>query len=239
MKSMLSCLREIRFKFNILKCEFHITEIKFFGLVIIPDKIKMNLKKIIQIKNWTKSKNGKDLKEIRGFLEFINFYRRFIKDFIKITRPLYNLLIKKSSDIWNNKCNGVFKKLKKTITIKSMMMYFDRTKKTFLKCDSSNLVSRGILSQLNNKDWLRFITYFSQSLNLAQRNYIIYNKEILAIVRCFKKWQFKLLLISEDKSILVIINYKIFKYFIIIKQLNRRQACWIEFLFQFNFKISY
>ena len=96
---MLSCLKEIGFRFDILKCEFYITEIKFFGLMVIFDEIKINLKKIVQIKNQIKPKNGKDLKGIRGFLKFINFYRRFIKGFIKIVCPLYNLLIKKSLGI--------------------------------------------------------------------------------------------------------------------------------------------
>ena len=60
---MLSYLKEIKFRFNILKCEFYVMEIKFFNLIIIFNKIKINLKKIAQIKNWTKSKNKKNLKK--------------------------------------------------------------------------------------------------------------------------------------------------------------------------------
>ena len=111
-------------------------EVKFFRLIIIFDGIKMNLKKIVQIKSWIKLKNGKDLKRIR----------RFIKDFIKIVCFLYNLLIKEFLGIWDDKCDGTFKGLKETVTTKPIMIYFNRTKKTFLKCDFSNLVSEGILS---------------------------------------------------------------------------------------------
>ena len=219
---MLFCLREIGFRFNILKCKFHIIEVKFFRLVITPNKIKINLKKIVQIKSWIKPKNGKNLKKIKRFLGFINFYRRFIKDFIKIVYFLYNLLIKESSGIWNNKYNKTFERLKEAVIIKLMIIYFDQIKKAFLEYDSSDLAFKKILSQLNDEGWLRFITYLFQNLNFTQKNYIIYNKEILAIIRYFKEWQPKFLSVSENRLILIIINYKIFKYFMIIKQLNRK-----------------
>ena len=221
-KLILFCLREIGFRFNILKCEFHIIKIKFLRLVVTSDGIKIDLKKIVQIKSWIKSKNGKDLKGIRGFLGFINFYRRFIKNFIKIVCFLYNLLIKKSLGIWDDKYDEAFEGLKEVVIIKSVMMYFDWTKKVFLEYDSSDLVSGGVLSQLNDEDWFRSVIYLSQNLNPAQRNYIIYDKEMLVIVRCFEEWRPEFLSVLEDRPTLIIINYKALKHFITTKQLNRR-----------------
>ena len=125
------------------------------------------------------------------------------------------------------------------MTTELVMMHFDWTKETFLKCDSSDLASGGVLSQLNDEDWLRPVAYLSQSLNPAQRNYVIYDKEMLAIVRCFKEWRPELLSVPEDRPTLVIIDHKALEHFMITKQLNRRQARWAEFLSQFNFKISY
>ena len=68
-----------------------------------------------------------------------------------------------------------------------MIIYFDQIKKAFLEYDSSDLAFKKILSQLNDEGWLRFITYLFQNLNFTQKNYIIYNKEILAIIRYFKE----------------------------------------------------
>ena len=60
--------------------------------------------------------------------------------------------MKEFLDIWDDKCNEIFKKLKKAIIIKPVMIHFNQTKKTFLECDFNNLISGGILFQLNNKD---------------------------------------------------------------------------------------
>src|SRR5207244_11981327 len=69
----------------------------------------------------------------------------------------------------------------------------------------------------------------------AECNYEIYDKELLAIVRCFEEWRAELEGLSH--SIKVLSNHKNLKYFILIKLLNRRQARWSEFLSRFNFKI--
>ena len=238
-KLVLSRLREMGLRLDILKCEFHVTEVKFLGLVVTPDGVKMDPKKVAQIKSWTKPKNGKDLKGIRGFLGFVNFYRRFIKGFAKIARPLYNLLMKESPGIWDDKCDGAFEGLKEAVTTEPVMMHFDRTKEAFLECDSSDLASGGVLSQLNDEGWLRPVAYLSQSLDPAQRNYVIYDKEMLAIVRCFEEWRPELLSVPEDRPTLVMTDHKALEHFMTTKQLNRRQARWAEFLSQFNFKISY
>ena len=68
-------------------------------------------------------------------------------------------------------------------------------------------------------------------------NYEIYNKKLLAIIKVFEKWKPEL---KDFKfSIQVIINYKNLEYFMFFKLFNCKQARWSEYLFKFNFKISY
>ena len=70
------------------KCEFEKTEIEYLGLVIREGEICMDPAKVEAVRNWPVPKT---LRDIRGFIGFANFYRRFIKDFSKIARPLHDL----------------------------------------------------------------------------------------------------------------------------------------------------
>ena len=70
-------------------------------------------------------------------------------------------------------------------------------------------------------------------------NYEIYDKKLLAIVRAFEEWRPELAGTPVEDPIKVLIDHKNLEYFMTTKQLNRRQARWAEFLFEFNFKISY
>jgi hypothetical protein len=81
------------------------------------------------------------------------------------------------------------------------------------------------------------VVYFSAKHSAAKCNYEIYDKKLLAIIKCLEKWQPKLQNINEPFRILI--DHKNLKYFIIIKSLNQKQMRWLEFLAGFNFKITY
>ena len=89
---------------------------------------------------------------------------------------------------------------------------------SIIEANSSNYITKGILSQYNKDGVLYPVIYFSKRLNLAKYNYKIYNKELLAIIRYFKQWRPKLKGIRF--LIKVLSNYKNLQYFITIKQLS-------------------
>ena len=139
------------------------------------------------------------------FINFCNFYPRFIKVFFKIIKSL-NAFVKKSTVFfWNNVCNVVFRKFKSRILKTSICCYFDRKKQCYFKINSSNIVNDEILSQKQNDDLFRSITFFFKNMNSIECNYEIYNKELFAIIRCFKQWRFELKII--DLSIKIFINH--------------------------------
>jgi nicotinic acid phosphoribosyltransferase len=73
-------LREVEIQIDVNKCEFHITEIKFLSMIVERDNIKRNLKNIKAIIEWNTSHH---FKNVQTFVKFVNFYRRFIKNFFK------------------------------------------------------------------------------------------------------------------------------------------------------------
>jgi len=120
-----------------------------------------------------------------------------------------------------------------------VMRHFDYGKEAFIECDSSDTVTAGVLSQKDENGQLRPVAYFSTSLGPVERNYAIYDKELLAIIRCFKEWRPKLQSASESQPTQVLTDHKSLEYFMSTKKLSRRQARWAEFLSQYNFKVTY
>ena len=94
--------------------------------------------------------------------------------------------------------------------------------KTIVKTDSSYYISSGIFSQLGDDELLYFVAFFSKNFNLGKCNYEIYDKELLAIIRCFEQWRPELE--GTGVPIKVITDHKSLKYFMITKKLTRRQA---------------
>jgi hypothetical protein len=88
-------------------------------------------------------------------------------------------------------------------------------------------------------DELHLVIFFSKNLASIECNYEIYDKELLTIIRCFEQWKLELLFIEFDVLIKMLIDYKILKYFMFTKQLNRRQNKWAQFLIDFHFVIIY
>ncbi len=233
-RKILQRLREANIQTDVNKCEFHITETKFLEMIVDRDDIKMNSEKIRAIVKWDTSNH---LKDVQAFLEFVNFYRRFIKDFFKIVKSLIKLTRKDQSFYWFEHCQIAFEELKKRVIETFVLSYFSFELETFLKSDSSDYVSVEVLSQKENDDLIRSVTYFSKTLSFAECNYEIYDKELLAIIRCFEQWKAELQ--SVESLTNVLIDHKSLEYFMITKKLNRRQARWAKFLAEFDFKIAY
>jgi hypothetical protein len=76
---------------NIKKFEFSVIWTTFLRFIITRENVKMNLNKIEMIVNWSKSQSHKD---VQIFLKFVNFYKRFIKAFLRITNAMFALLKK-------------------------------------------------------------------------------------------------------------------------------------------------
>jgi hypothetical protein len=73
------------------------------------------------------------------------------------------------------------------VTSALILYHFDRTKTYYIKCNTSNYITAGVLSQINNEGVLYPIAFFSRKIALAKYNYKIYNKELLAIIHYFKE----------------------------------------------------
>lgn len=232
-RQVLQRLREFGLQADIAKCEFHVQEVKYLGLIVGTNGIKMDPSKVSAVLQWPTPKNVKD---IQSFVGFASFYRRFIKDFAE-AHPLTRLTKKDTSFTWSADCEKAFTDLKQAFTSAPILQHFDPDKPSTVECDSSDYVNAGCLSQPDDSGVLHPVAFFSRKLIPAECNYDIYDKELMAIVRAFEEWRAELE--GTEIPVEVISDHKNLQHFMTTKRLSRRQARWSEFLSRFNFKLIY
>ncbi|GKD03994.1 reverse transcriptase domain-containing protein, partial [Tanacetum coccineum] len=134
---------------------------------------------------------------IRSFLRHAGFYRRFIKDFSKISRPMTRLLEKNTPFIFSEECIQAFQTLKKKLTEASILIAPDWDQPFELMCDVSDYAIGAVLGQRIEKHF-RPIHYASKTMTEAESNYTTTEKEMLAMVYAFEKFRSYLIM---NKSI--------------------------------------
>ncbi|GKF21912.1 reverse transcriptase domain-containing protein [Tanacetum coccineum] len=124
------------------------------------------------------------VKGIRSFLGHAGFYRRFIKDFSKISRPMTHLLKKDTPFIFSEECIQAFQTLKKKLIEASILIALDWDQPFELMCDASDYAIGAVLGQRIEKHF-RPIHYASKTMTEAESNYTTTEKEMLAVVYAF------------------------------------------------------
>ena len=181
---VLAKLREFGIQADVDKCEFYVTETKYLGLIISTEDIKMDPAKVKAIQDWS---TPTCVKDVRAFIGFCNFYRRFVLNFLKVARPLNALTKKEVKFQWSSECEKAFSELKQRVCEAPILPHFDPNEQCFVETNSSDYVNAGVLSQPDNNSILHPVAYFSRRMSPAECNYEIYDKELLAIIRCFEK----------------------------------------------------
>jgi len=165
------------------KCKWKVREIEFLGVVIGPRGVEMQKEKVEGVLNWPAPRN---VKEVQKFLGLANYYRRFIKDFAKIAAPLHVLVRKEQKWKWEKEQEKVFGKLKEVFTTEPVLAIPDIDREMRVEEDTLDYAMGGVLSLKGEDGRWRPVAFISKSLNAIERNYEIYDKEILAVIRCLE-----------------------------------------------------
>ncbi|GJW31626.1 reverse transcriptase domain-containing protein [Tanacetum coccineum] len=172
------------------------------------------------------------VKGIRSFLGHAGFYRRFIKDFLKISRPMTHLLEKNTPFIFLEECIQAFQTLKKKLTKALILIAPDWDQPFELMCDASDYAIGAVLGQRIEKHF-RPIHYASKTMTEAESNYTTTEKEMLAVVYAFKKFRSYLIM---NKSIVYTDHFAL-KYLFAKKNSKARLLRWVLLLQEFDFKV--
>jgi len=144
------------------KCVWKARKIGFLGVVIGPNGIEMEKEKVDGVLSWPQPKTVKD---VRKFLGLTNYYRRFIKDFAQVARPLNMLTRKDEKWWWEEAQQEAFNELKQVFTMKPVLAAPDLDKEFRVETDASNYATGGVLSMKCSDEKWRLVAFISKSLS--------------------------------------------------------------------------
>ena len=173
------------------------------------------------------------VKGIRSFLGHAGFYRRFIKDFSKIARPLYRLLEKDTKFNFDDSCKAAFEEIKIRLVQAPIMAAPDWGQEFEVMCDASDFAMGAVLGQRKEKIF-RAIYYASRTFNEAQENYSTIEKEMLAIVFACEKFRPYIL----GSHVIVHTDHAAIKYLMSKKEAKPRLIRWVLLLQEFDLEIK-
>ena len=156
---------------NPKKCQFHVKEVEFLGAIVGKGEVKMDPIKVKAIEEWPVPT---DLHSLCSFLSFGNYYKGFIEDYSRLTRPLHDLTKKGTPWHWGDSQRIAFETLKEKFTSYPVLRNPDPHKRYILDTDASLYAVGTTLSQ-DFYNGQHPIAYFSKSLLPVERNYDIYD----------------------------------------------------------------
>jgi hypothetical protein len=160
------------------KCEFWLTEVAFLGHVISAGGVSVDPSKVKDVLNWMPPMNAS---EIQSFLGLAGYYRRFVKDFSKMAKPMSRLLEKNKDFEWTEKCQASFEELKKQLTSAPVLILADITKMFDIYYDASRWGLGCVPMQAR-----KVVSYASRQLRKHEENYPTHNLELAAVVHALK-----------------------------------------------------
>ena len=230
LRSVLISCEETNLVLNWEKCHFMVQEGIVLGHRISARGIEVDRAKIEAIE---KLPPPSSVKGIRSFLGHAVFYRRFIKDFSQIAKPLSNLLVQGIPFEFDSQCLHAFSVLKDKLVSTPIVVAPDWSFPFELMCDASDFAIGVVLGQKREKIF-QVIYYARRTLNDAQLNYATTKKELLAIVFAFDKFRPYLI----GNKVVVHTDHSAIKYLMTKKDAKPRLIRWVLLLQEFDVEIK-
>ena len=229
LEKVLKRCQEVNLVLNWEKCHFMVDDGIVLGHVVSNRGIEVDRAKIEVIERLPPPTN---VKGVRSFLGHAGFYRRFIKDFSKIAKPLTQLLVKDAPFLFTNDCLQAFNRLKTALISAPIIQPPDWELPFELMCDASDFAVGSVLGQ-RKEGKLHAIYYTSKTLDDAQRNYATTEKELLAIVHAMEKFRSYLV----GSKVIIFTDHSALKYLLSKKDAKPRLIRWILLLQEFDIEI--
>ena len=239
---VLTRLKECNLKLSAEKCFFMQKSVHFLGHVVSERGVETDPDKIEKVKNWPVPKNAD---ELRSFVAFAGYYRRYVQDFSKVAKPLTDLLPPTSTKkkqrkiqkewVWTETEQDAFEKLKTILTNPPILAFPDFQQPFELHVDASGKGLGAVLYNIQDGQ-KKVIAYASRSLSKSEKNYSAYKLEFLAL-----KWA----VTEKFKDYLMGTNFTVYTdnnpltHILTSAKLDATGQRWASALGQFNFDIIY
>ena len=230
LETVLQRCKDKQLALNWEKCHFMVTEGIVLGHKIYATGLEVDQSKVSIIKTLA---SPTTVKAIRSFLGHAGFYRRFIKDFSKVARPLCRLMEKDTKFIFDDSCKAAFEEIKIRLVQAPIMAAPEWDQRFEIMCDASDFAMGAVLGQRKEKIF-RAVYYASRTFNEAQENYSTIEKEMLAIVFPCEKYRPYIL----GSHVIVHTDHAAIKYLMSKKEAKSRLIRWVLLLQEFDLEIK-
>ena len=230
LETVLQKCQDKQLALNWEKCHFMVTEGIVLGHKISATGLEVDQSNVSIIKTLAPPTT---VKGVRSFLGHAGFYRRFIKDFSKIARPLCRLLEKDTRFNFDDSCRVAFEEIKIKLVQAPIMAAPDWDQGFEIMCDASDFAMGAALGQRKEKIF-RIIYYASRTFNEAQENYSTTEKEMLAIVFACEKFRQYIL----GSHVVIHTDHAAIKYLMSKKEAKPRLIRWVLLLQEFDLEIK-
>ncbi len=229
---VLKVLQKNKLFLKVEKCEFETLETEYLRVIISEGSIRMDPVKITGIAGWPVPTKKVQL---QLFLGFTNFYQCFIKGYSKVVKPMMQLT---GNDPWKwgKAQQDAFEELKKLLAKEVVLAIPTEDGKFCIEADASEEAIGAVLSQEQDSKW-HPVVFLSKSLTVMERNYEIYDKELLAIMLVLNEWRHYLMGAAQDFKIWT--DHQNLQYFRKPQKLNRCQARWVTDLAEYHFSLHH
>ncbi|XP_076247766.1 uncharacterized protein LOC143187432 [Calliopsis andreniformis] len=224
-------LRNAKLLMNPKKCDFLKRETKYLGHIVTGKGVKTDPEKIRAIAEWPVPAN---IKELRSFLGLCTYYRKFVRNFSDIAKPLHQLTENKQTFIWTEQHQKTFERLKSCLISSPVLAYPIEGADFILDTDASNVAIGAVLSQVQGGQE-KVIAYFSKVLGKAERNYCVTRRELLAVVKSVEHFHHYL----YGRRFLVRTDHAALRWLMSFKRPEGQIARWIERLQEYDIEIRH
>ncbi|KAJ8706078.1 hypothetical protein PYW07_010855 [Mythimna separata] len=229
---VLQLLSEANLKLNLSKCSFLKQSVNYLGHEITAGTIQPGQAKIHCVAEYKKPRN---IHEIRQFIGLTSYFRKFIRGFAVIARPLTQLTKKDVEWTWGPAQETAFQTLKERLVERPILAIYDRNARTELHTDASKLGLGGILMQYQSDNVLKPIAYFSRVTSKEEQFYHSYELETLAVVESLKRFRIYLVGIP----VTVVTDCAALRTTLVKKNLIPRIARWWLSIQDYDLQIEY
>jgi hypothetical protein len=231
LKEVLERLKTSGLKLSPEKCHFFQPSVTFLGHVVSSEGIKPDPQNIVKLIDWPVPKSVRD---VRAFLGFANYYRKYVKNFSTRAKTMTSLTKKNHTFQWTTDCQREFEDLKQALTSSDVMSSPTPDGTFILDTDASQDGIGAVLSQIQDGKE-RVIAYGSRTLTKSERNYCVTDKELLAVRYFVTHYKHYLL----GRKFKVRTDHAAIKWLFSFHDPKARVARWIEVLSEFDFEVLY
>jgi hypothetical protein len=229
-RTFMKC-RRYGISLNPKKSNFALKEGKLLGHIVSADGVKIDPKRVEAIKNLSLPRSKKD---IQSFLGTINFVRRFIVNFVELTKHI-NAMLRKDSEVkWTEAARHSFNSIKEAITTTPVLISPDFSKVFYIFSFASSDIIAAVLLQKNVDDQEQPVAFFSKVLRDVEVKYELLEKQAYALVKSLK--DFKVYILQE--KVIDFVPSNSVKDVLVQPNIDRKRSKWIARLIEFDIEIK-